>query len=78
MPHESNARIARQLRALADSIERCSQARTMGAKSFGGEPRCVTISFGPGGDHLAEFPQPGLALFIGDADFVKRADLLFD
>ena len=76
MLHESNARIAKQLRRLADSIELSKHERTMKAETVGGKPLLASISVDPNLDLRVEFGPAGFALFIGDPDFVRTATLL--
>lgn len=68
MNHAKNERIARNLRAMADMIEKSPQEFSASIKAHGGESRFYVLH---GREIPTGFGPIGATLIIGDEGFVK-------
>jgi hypothetical protein len=66
--HERNKVLADKLRLLAETIEHSSDAYSASFDAYGGEPKAIPR----GNTHVqVSFSLPGLAILIGDVQFVR-------
>lgn len=73
MKHEKNEKLARKLRAIADRIEKSPHEYSSSTSLYGGSLLLATVNVGA----PLKFGPPGLALVIGDEDFVRTHQVAY-